>query len=92
MDKAHVERPYIKVFGWLGLLTAVEVGVASTDLPNAIRIVFLVALAATKALLVAMYYMHLRYDRPVLMLVAASPLLLAVLFTLALMPDIGIGP
>lgn len=53
--------------------------------------VILVALAMTKASLVAMYYMHLKFETRLLVLIALSPLVFATILTLALMPDIAIG-
>jgi cytochrome c oxidase subunit 4 len=48
------------VFITLAVLTAVEVGVSY--LAPAIKIPVLVVLSATKALLVALYFMHLKFD------------------------------
>jgi cytochrome c oxidase subunit 4 len=59
-------RPYLAVFLALAVLTFLELGVTYLDLP---RIPLLVPLALIKASLVAMFYMHLRYDRKVFSLV-----------------------
>jgi cytochrome c oxidase subunit IV len=55
-------RTYVIVFGWLTLLTALEVLVAAIGLDESIRVPLLVVLAIIKALLVVLFYMHLRYD------------------------------
>jgi cytochrome c oxidase subunit 4 len=55
-------RPYLAVFIALAVLTFLELGVTYLNLP---RIPLLVPLALIKASLVAMFYMHLRYDRKV---------------------------
>jgi cytochrome c oxidase subunit 4 len=52
-------RPYLAVFIALAVLTLLELGVTYLDLP---RIPLLVPLALIKASLVAMFYMHLKYD------------------------------
>jgi len=44
-------------------------------------------MAGAKALLVAMYYMHLRYDSKVLWFVMAFPLLLVVVMVVGFLPD-----
>ena len=44
-------------------------------------------LAATKAALVALFYMHLRYDHRLLAVVGGFPLLLALFMFLILMAD-----
>ena len=55
-------RTYVIVFGWLTLLTALEVITAATGLDESIRVPVLIVIAAIKALLVVLFYMHLRYD------------------------------
>jgi caa(3)-type oxidase subunit IV len=49
--------------------------------------VLLVALALGKALLVAMYFMHLRFEVRTLGLIAVSPLVIATLLVFLLLPD-----
>jgi cytochrome c oxidase subunit 4 len=76
-------RPnYMLIFVFLGLLTAVEVGVTFIGLPKPVQVPLLIALAIAKATLVGMYYMHLRYEGRVLRFVALGPLLLAIILTL----------
>lgn len=61
LEKRH--RPnYVGVFVVLAVLTLVEIGVTYLPIP---RIPVLVPLALLKAALVAMFYMHLRFDRRV---------------------------
>jgi caa(3)-type oxidase subunit IV len=55
-------RTYIIVFVWLTVFTAIEVAVAAMGLPDSAKVIVLVALAVLKALLVVLFYMHLRYD------------------------------
>jgi cytochrome c oxidase subunit 4 len=55
-------RPYLAVFIALAVLTLLELGVTYLNLP---RIPLLVPLALIKASLVAMFYMHLKYDRKI---------------------------
>ncbi|HKZ82512.1 MAG TPA: cytochrome C oxidase subunit IV family protein [Anaerolineae bacterium] len=83
----HRRPNYILVFVFLGLLTAVEVGVAFIGLLEAIRVPLLVALAIAKATLVGMYYMHLRFEGRVLRFIAVGPLLLAIILTLPPLVD-----
>jgi cytochrome c oxidase subunit 4 len=62
-ESRHIApRTYIIIFGWLTLLTALEVLTAAIGLDESIRIPVLVVIAAIKALLVILFYMHLRYD------------------------------
>ena len=55
-------RTYVIVFGWLTLFTALEVLVAAIGLDESIRVPLLIVIAIIKALLVVLFYMHLRYD------------------------------
>ena len=83
----YKKRPYLKVFVWLAVLTAVEVGVASLEFDKALLIIVLAALAMVKVSLVALYYMHLRYDNRILMLIGGFPFLLAAVMTLIILAD-----
>lgn len=83
----HKKRPYLWVFLWLAVLTAIEVGVASLAFNKTLMIIILAILAAAKASLVALYYMHLRYDNRILMLIGGFPFLLAVIMTLIILAD-----
>ncbi len=85
----EAQRPYMKVFGALAIITLIEVIIAFLPIAKVLIVIFLVALATTKAMLVAMYFMHLKYDRRILTLIACSPLILAAILTLALLPDIA---
>lgn len=92
MAHAHKEPNYIGVFWWLLALTIVEVAVIFLPLARLIVGILLVGLAMSKASLVAMYFMHLRFERRTLALIAATPLLLCVLLVFALLPDLSAIP
>ncbi len=77
---------YYLIWLFLAVLTAVEVGVAFiSHLPRTALILILVGLAVWKATLVAMYYMHLKFERLRLILLASAPLPLAVILVLAVL-------
>lgn len=84
---AHPKPNYIGVWAGLFILTMVEVGVAFVGLSKLMTILVLVALAVWKALLVALYYMHLRYEPKRLRLLALSPLPLAVILVVAVLTE-----
>jgi cytochrome c oxidase subunit 4 len=78
-DAAIAEKPtppYMMVFLALGVLTAIELGVAFVGLSRMLTVLVLIGLALWKAMLVALYYMHLRWEpRPLhLILLAVIPL------------------
>jgi caa(3)-type oxidase subunit IV len=81
------KKTYIKIFVWLTILTAIEVGLALSPLNRFVMISLLVALAVVKAALVAMYFMHLRFEKKTLALIVMTPIVLAGILILGLMPD-----
>jgi cytochrome c oxidase subunit 4 len=86
--KTHV-NPWI-VFAVLALMTVIEVIVAlpALGISPATLSPLLVAMALVKASLVALYYMHLRYEKPVFLIIFITPTLFAVLLTVVLMANI----
>ena len=87
MSEHHEKRPYMQVFVALTVLTAVEVGLANLEFARSLQIILLVVLAAAKAILVAMFYMHLRYDKPILAVIGGFPFFLAVVMALIILAD-----
>ena len=87
MDLVHDEPNYMAIFWWLLGLTIAELAVAYMGLPKPVMIAGLVGLAIAKAALVAMYFMHLRFERRTLGLIALTPPILLVMFVLVTFPD-----
>ena len=83
----HHKSNYMGVFLWLVVLTAGEVGIIYLPIPRLAIGILLVGFALSKAALVALYFMHLRFEKPVLGLIALTPLVLCVFLTLMLLPD-----
>lgn len=84
----HKRPNYYLIWVYLLILTVGEVFVAfMSALPETILIVALLALAFWKAALVAMYYMHLKFEPPrlIVMIIAALPL--AILMTLTVLME-----
>jgi|TARA_B100000315_G_scaffold5286_1_gene5282 caa(3)-type oxidase subunit IV len=79
---------YFKNAIWLAILTILEVGIAYIDISRSGQVVLLLAFAATKMMLVAMIYMHLRYETRVLKWILFVPIPAGILFTVALMYDL----
>ena len=77
-------RTYLLIGIWLaglmllGVLLS-ELGVGWFSLPRWGVATLVLALSTIKATLVALYYMHLRLDRPLLILIAVGPFLLILL-------------
>ena len=87
MDKIREAPTYIKVFGALTVLTLIEIWVARAPAAQALIVASLIALAVAKAALVALYYMHLRYEKRLLWYVALSPFVLSFILTAMVAAD-----
>ncbi len=85
---AHKQPNYIGVFWWLLVLTVLEIAVIYTPLAKIAIAILLVSMAISKATLVALYFMHLKFERATLALVALSPFLLCLFLIFMLTPDI----
>ena len=85
--KAVHHPNYIAVFIGLAVLTAIELGVAFLPWSKMTIVIILIALAVWKALLVALYYMHLRFEPNRLRILAAAPLPLAVILVVAVIME-----
>jgi cytochrome c oxidase subunit IV len=73
--KTHASPNYMLIWLFLFILTVAEVLVAFVShMPKAALILILLVLAVWKALLVALYYMHLKFEPKKLWIVAAVPL------------------
>jgi len=86
-DQEQVHPRYILIWVILAVLTAAEVGYAFLDLPKVVLAVGLVTMAVWKAVMVAMYYMHLRYEPARLWILAISPIPLAFILVLAVITE-----
>lgn len=98
-DAKNHKHPYMAVFGWLIILTIIEVFPIMTEIlfdyspvPHHIWVPILLILALIKASLVALYYMHLRYDKPWLAWMLLAPLAFAMFFGFTIVaPNFGIA-
>ena len=87
-SEAHSTANYLKIFYILLALTIVEVAIVYMHLPKTLLVSLLIVLAVWKAALVAMHFMHLKFEKKTLALIALSPFVLCVLLILMLLPDI----
>ena len=86
--EAHSTSAYIKIFWILLVLTIVEVAIVYMGLPRMLLVGLLVIFAVWKAALVAMHFMHLKFEKRTLSIVAIIPFILCVFLILMLLPDI----
>ncbi len=84
----HVEPNYMNIFWALAVLTVIEIAVTYIPVHKLAIGTMLVILAASKAALVALYFMHLKFERPTLGIIALTPMILCVFLILMLLPDL----
>ena len=75
----HRHPNYMGIFWILLTVTVIEVAYSFLKIPRWILILGLVSLASFKALLVALYFMHLKFERKSLGIIVASTLILGVI-------------
>lgn len=87
----ELKRPYVAVLAFLAVVTVVEVQIptlgAAWGISQRLQIAFLVVTAVIKAAMVALYYMHLRYEPRILRLLPAGPLIFVALLILVVVVD-----
>ncbi|MDH3426993.1 MAG: cytochrome C oxidase subunit IV family protein [Gemmatimonadota bacterium] len=85
---AEGKKPrYMLVFGGLAALTAIEVAVAFMGFERRVTVMILIGLAVWKALLVAMYFMHLKWETRALKILAAVPFLPAAIMIIVVLME-----
>jgi cytochrome c oxidase subunit 4 len=85
----HHTVNYYAIFGALVVLTVVTVLVAFHRFESeAINLLLAMIVAATKATLVAMFFMHLKFEGKLIYTIFIVPLILCVLLIVALIPDV----
>lgn len=89
MDEHHSEALYMKIFYYLLALTILEILVALPDYSTFAKAILLIGMAVGKAVLVALYFMHLRFERLTLGLIAFTPMVICVFLVFMLVPDMG---
>jgi cytochrome c oxidase subunit 4 len=88
MTTEHVRPNYILIWVYLFVLTVIEVAAAFlSHIPKHWLIIILVVLAVVKAVMVAMYFMHLKFERWRLRLIFMIPIPLAFILVLAVITE-----
>lgn len=90
--EGHVSvRSYIIVALILGAITAIEFGIVYVESLRSVVKAVLFVLSAVKFGLVALYFMHLKFENKLLLRLFAAGLGLAAAITLALVAVLGMG-
>lgn len=85
--------PLTRGQGWtvytiLVVLTLLEVAIVMAGIPKAAGVVLMLGTTAGKVLLIVLYFMHMKGDKPLAWLLPIVPVALAVFFVLMLFPDL----
>ena len=89
MSEAHHGPKYSTIWWYLLALTIIEIGFALWIEAQLPKMVLLVGAALSKAILVALYFMHLRFERSTLLVIAFTPFIICTFLVFMLMPDLG---
>jgi cytochrome c oxidase subunit 4 len=90
-EEEHHHPNYLLVFVALAILTAAITGIellaqaGTINLPRSLLNTVFLAMSVIKALLVVLFYMHLKYDSKVYSLLFGLPVLFAVVFVALLL-------
>jgi cytochrome c oxidase subunit IV len=77
---------YVGIAVLLAIITGIEVAIYYINMPDPLMVAFLLVLAILKFSLVAAFFMHLKFDSPMLRRVfVAGIILAAVVYTVALL-------
>lgn len=84
---SHRRPNYVAIWGWLVALMIL--GLAASFLPGGrtLAVILIFATAVVKALLVALNYMHLKFEPRLIYAIAIVPVLFVLVLIVALFPD-----
>lgn len=83
----HAGLSYFAVFMILLIVTVAEVAWAYVTINQGFKIFVFIAMALYKAVMVALYFMHLKHEKRGMWVVASAPLFLGVLITIGSYTD-----
>jgi len=86
-DTHHQHPNYVAVWAWLVLLLIISVSAVYLPFSQGITVTFIFIVAAVKAYLVAVNFMHLKFEESLVRYIAAIPVILFIILVLTLIPD-----
>ncbi len=82
-------KDYAMIFAALAVMTAITVGISYTSLGEGTKTILAFTIATIKTVLVALIFMHLKFEKRPIVIFAIAPVLIALLFIVAIAPDVG---
>lgn len=82
------KRSALIVYGWLVVLTVLEVVVIWSGMPKQAGLIVMGLTTLSKVMMIGLYFMHVMHDRPIAWLLPAVPVVLGIIFVVALFPDL----
>jgi cytochrome c oxidase subunit 4 len=83
------ESVYTPVFVSLLILTGLTIGLANLGIGRIVAIVVALSIAAMKAGLIASYFMHLRFEKPLIFGIIGVGLIMVGILAVGIMPDLA---
>lgn len=86
--RPHIDRKQIWIIWvWLLVLTILEVGIVYVPMSTGLLVSALCAMAIVKAAIVALFYMHLKYETPILKWTIAVPMAIPAFYAFVLIAE-----
>lgn len=90
MARGTVRPNYIAVWLWLVGLLIASVVISYLPISRGLAVLLIFVAAFVKAMLVALDYMHLKFEQPLIYAMAIIPLAIFVVLWIVLYPDIAL--
>ncbi len=85
---SHARPNYIAVWAWLVFLLIISLAAVYLPFSQTITVAIIFVVAAVKAFLVVVNFMHLKFEERLVRLIAIIPVIFFIIMTVALIPDI----
>jgi cytochrome c oxidase subunit 4 len=85
---AHARPNYVAVWAWLLFLLIISLAAVYLPFSQQITVSIIFLVAAVKAFLVVVNFMHLKFEQRLVRLIAVVPVIFFIIMTIALIPDI----
>ena len=84
---AGTNKLFISIWGWLILLTLIEIFLAYKPMPIHLMLLVLMGLSIIKAALIVAYFMHLKFERISLIVTIVPMLIVCIMLLFVFFPD-----